>query len=269
MDRLMRIANALMVSALLSSCTADDGPTSAASSIEFVPLFDGQSLDQWVGREDLWSVEEGIITGQTDVALAENTFLVRDGIYRNFEVRLKYRMTTDLSNTGLQYRSRPLPGQPFVVAGYQANIVTKHADKTFAMLFDEYGRDMMVGYGEKARIVPDDSAELGFRSIIESCVNSKSDIMAAQQPFPAWNDYVIIAYENHLIHALNGVVTLEVIDEDPRAPREGQFALQIHRDMIMGAQFKDLEVRTLYSPPELTDRFVVAGPALTADGTCP
>ena len=269
MNRLMQFATAMLLPALLSSCTAEDRPTSAPSSVDFVPLFDGQSLDHWVGQEELWSVDNGIITGQTDVALAENTFLVRDGIYRDFEVRLKYRMTTDLSNTGLQYRSRPLPDQPFVVAGYQANIVTKHADKTFAMLFDEYGRDMMVGYGERARIVPDDSAELGFRSIIESCVNSKSDIMAAQQPFPVWNDYVIIAYENHLIHALNGVATLEVIDEDPRAPREGQFALQIHRDMIMGAQFKDIEVLTLDSPPELTDRFVVAGPAMTADGTCP
>ena len=67
----------------------------------------------------------------------------------------------------------------------------------------------------------------------------------------------------------NGKVTLEVIDEDPRAPREGQFALQIHRDMVMGVQFKDLEVRTLDSPPELTDRFVTAEPALTAEGHCP
>ena len=44
-----------------------------------------------------------------------------------------------------------------------------------------------------------------------------------------WNDYVIIAKGNHLIHKINGNVTSEVIDnqEDKRA-MSGILALQVH-----------------------------------------
>jgi hypothetical protein len=222
----------------------------------FVPLFDGRTLAGWSGEPGLWSVREGMIVGRTDRALADNTFLIREGVHRDFEVRLKYRMTTPIANTGIQYRSHPVSGRRFFMSGYQANIVTANADRTFAMLFDEHGRDMMVAYGERARIVADANAPKGFRSILEGCVNSKTAIMAAQRPYPEWNDYVVVAYGNRIVHALNGVKTLEVIDEDPRAPREGQFGLQIHRDLVMGAEFRDIAVKRLDAAPDLTARFV-------------
>lgn len=263
----------LMALLLLSSATACAGSQQASTPAAgardgFVPLFDGRTLNGWRGEPGLWSVRDGMIVARTDRALADNTFLIREGMFRNFEVRLKYRMTTPIANTGLQYRSRPVPDRRFFLAGYQANIVTKNADRTFAMLFDEYGRDMMVAYGERARIVPDAAAPKGFRSIVEGCVNSKAAIMAAQRPYPEWNDYVVVAYGNRIVHALNGIVTLEVVDQDPRAPAEGQFGLQIHRDMAMGAEFRDIEVKPLDREPDLAGRFTVNPGSATPANNC-
>jgi hypothetical protein len=161
-----------------------------------------------------------------------------------------------------------MAGKPFMMVGYQANIVTKHADQTFAMLFDEHGRDMMVAYGENARIVADPGAQRGFRAIVKDCVNTRQAIMAAQRPYPEWNDLVVIAHGNHLIHAINGVVTLQVVDDDPRAPAAGQFGLQIHRDLAMSGEFRNIQVRELDAKPDLAGRFVTDPRPATPDGKC-
>lgn len=266
----MKILRLLAVPITLAGCTTTATPSQQENSdAEFFPLFDGQSFAGWSGEEGLWRVEGGAIVGETEVALEENTYLIHERQYDNFEVRLKYRMTGDIANTGLQYRSYPMEGKPFMMGGPQANIVTKHADRTFAMLFDELGRDMMVAYGENARIVADLEAELGFRSIVHDCVNTKAAIMAAQRPYPAWNDLTVIAYGDYQLHVLNGVVALQVVDDDPRAPTSGQFGLQIHRDLVMGAEFRNIEVRILDQAPDLTGRFLTDPQPVNQDGECP
>lgn len=258
--------------ALLALAACAPAPESAARMVPdpdgFQPLFDGKTLNGWRGEEGLWRVENGTIIGATPVPLPENTYLRYNGTFGDFEVRLQYRMSTEIANTGLQYRSRPLARNSFDMAGYQANIVTKHADQTFAMLFDEHGRDMMVAYGENARIVADPGAQRGFRAIVKECVNSRQAIMAAQRPYPEWNDLVVIAHGNHLIHAINGVVTLQVVDDDPRAPASGQFGLQIHRDLAMSSEFRNIAVRKLNAMPDLAGRFVTVPRPVNPDGKC-
>lgn len=254
----------------LAGCTASlESVSRSAPDDGFRPLFDGSTLTGWRGEQGLWRVEKGVIIGETAVALPENTFLLHEGKFSDFEVRLQYRMSSNIANTGLQYRSHATPGKPFLMAGYQANIVTKHADRSFAMLFEELGRNTMVAYGENARIVADPAAERGFRAIVSGCVNTKQAIMAAQRPWPEWNDLVVIAYGNHLLHAVNGVMTLQVIDDDPRAAASGQFGLQIHRDLVMSSEFRNIAVRELSAPPNLAGRFVTDPRPVNPDGTCP
>ena len=223
-----------------------------------ISLFDGKSLDGWAGDSRYWSVIDGAITGRTDTPLEENTYIIREGTFANFEARLKYRFLTEIGNSGLQYRGRGIEGKPFVVRGYQANIVTTHADRTFAMLWEDEARELLALYGETVEIfaAANPSGET-FERRVTGTVNSKAEIMAAARHYPEWNEHIVIAYGNRLIHALNGMVTLEAIDNDEASRSlEGAFALQIHRDMAMAVQFKDITVRELKTEPDIAQRFV-------------
>lgn len=223
-----------------------------------ISLFDGKSLDGWSGDSRYWSVIDGAITGRTDTPLEENTYLIREGTFSDFEARLKYRFLTEIGNSGLQYRGRRIEGEPFVVRGYQANIVTTHADRTFAMLWEDEARELLAMYGETVEIfaAADPSAET-FERRVTGTVNSKAEIMAQARHHPEWNEQIVIAYGNRLIHALNGMVTLEAIDNDEASRSlKGAFSLQIHRDMAMAVQFKDITVRELKTEPDIGGRFI-------------
>src|SRR5690606_17454145 len=77
----------------------------------FVELFNGKDLSGWDGNPELWSVEDGVITGRTKSPedLAYNQFLIwRGGTLKNFELSVKVKVTGD-NNSGVQYRSKELP----------------------------------------------------------------------------------------------------------------------------------------------------------------
>ena len=61
-----------------------------------------------------------------------------------------------------------------------------------------------------------------------------------------WNDYVIIAKGNHLQHFINGMPTVDVVDEMPdKGAKEGTLALQIHVGPPMTVQFKNIRIKSL------------------------
>jgi len=63
-----------------------------------------------------------------------------------------------------------------------------------------------------------------------------------------WNDYVIIARGNHLVHYLNGVQTVDVVDNDPQGRlMNGLLALQIHAGPPMVVEFKNVRLKPLAS----------------------
>ena len=103
-------------------------PASAADE-GFVDLFNGKDLTGWSGNPELWSVQDGLITGQTKGPdhLKYNQFLIWKGTdgkatVKNFELKVIFRLEGD-NNSGVQYRSRQLPDAgDFVVGGYQADI---------------------------------------------------------------------------------------------------------------------------------------------------
>ena len=62
---------------------------------EWIDLFDGKTLENWDGDPDLWSVEDGVITGRTtpDTNLKSNSFLIYRGQqFDNFELKFEYRI---------------------------------------------------------------------------------------------------------------------------------------------------------------------------------
>ena len=61
-----------------------------------------------------------------------------------------------------------------------------------------------------------------------------------------WHDYTIIANGNHLIHQIDGKVTIDLTDHEEKARSlEGLLAFQIHQGPAMTVQIKDVMIKDL------------------------
>jgi hypothetical protein len=105
----------------------------SAAAPRFTSLFDGRTLSGWHGDPALWSVRDKAITGAATSRLPDMTFLIRDGNWSDFELRLKFRISPG-GNSGIQYRSRVTDPAKFQVGGYQANVVDAGQEVRFGML---------------------------------------------------------------------------------------------------------------------------------------
>jgi type 1 glutamine amidotransferase len=200
----------------------------------FKSLFNGKDLSGWDGNPKFWSVRDGTITGQTtkENPTQGNTFLIwRDGAVDDFELRMSFRIVG--GNSGIQYRSKEVG--KWVVGGYQADF---EAGKTYSgILYEERGRGILAQRGQKVVI---DAA--GKNNVVGSVGNS-AEIQAAIKP-EDWNDYSIIAQGNHLVHQINGRVTVDVTDEqEAKRASSGILALQLHQGPPMTVQFKNLRIK--------------------------
>jgi hypothetical protein len=205
-------------------------------------IFNGKDLTGWKGNPDLWSVKEGCITGTTtaDHPLKFNTFLVWDaGKVSNFELEFDYKLGAE-GNSGVQYRSKVLDAEKFIVGGYQADI---DATLKFAGInYEEKGRGILAQRGKRVTI---DAAGKKSEEAFGDGVELGKAIHGAGQ----WNHYRLVANENKLSHFINGTLMSEVIDDqEGKASKEGVLAFQIHVGPPMEIQFKN--VRLLESMPK-------------------
>lgn len=199
-------------------------------------LFNGKDLTGWKGDMSLWSVEDGCITGKTNGPdhLAYNKFLIWDGTAANFEFRCEFKLEGD-NNSGVQYRSvHDKEKGEFVCVGYQADI---HANAPYTgMLYDEKGRGIIAKRGEKVVIAND-----GKKTVTKL---TKEEITAID--VTQWHELTIIANGNHLVHKIDGVVTVDITDnQKAEAETDGVIALQVHRGKAMKAQFRNLRLKKL------------------------
>lgn len=196
----------------------------AADNDGFVPLFDGQSLKGWHGNTELWSVQDGAIFGKTDGKIPANTFLIHDGTYDNFVLKIKFRLHNHKGNSGVQFRSVEEPSTPenklppFVVKGYQADIADNHF--------------MGILYGERTG-----------RGIIVNLDADMRDKVAAALNKDGWNEYVITCKGDQITQVLNGVTTVDI--SDPEGAKSGIIALQLHRGHDMAISFKEILIKQL------------------------
>ncbi len=221
--------------ALTSAHAVEDG---------FKSIFNGKTLDGWEGHESIWSVQDGAITGQTkaDTGLKHNTFLVwKGGAVGDFELRLSYKIVA--GNSGIQYRSKVAEhgAQGPIVGGYQADF---EAGKTYSgILYEERGRGILAQRGQKTRITMGADGKTKIEPIGSV---GKSEEIQAKIKDEDWNNYVVIAKGNHLQHFINGVPTVDVVDEDTaNAAKSGVLAFQVHVGPPMVVQFKDVRVKNL------------------------
>ncbi len=61
-----------------------------------------------------------------------------------------------------------------------------------------------------------------------------------------WNDVVIIAKGNRILHYLNGKLIVDFTDNCPSlAAKEGVLALQLHAGVPMWVEFKNIRLREI------------------------
>ena len=220
-------------------------------------MFNGKDLTGWKGVDGFWSVEDGCITGKTttDHMITENSFLVwQDGEPGDFELTCKFKLTDQngelkgFGNSGIQYRSKVVKPEYFVVSGYQADMDLQN--HYTGMLYEEKGRGILCKPGEKVTLssVEKDPAIPKARDFkIEVTGQSASaDEIKGIIKAGEWNDYKLVIKGNHLQHFINGHQTADITDNDEKhAAKTGVIALQLHRGATgMTVQFKDLVLKT-------------------------
>lgn len=207
------------------------------------PLFNGKTLAGWKGNPDLWSVQDGVITGKTTVEKPTNgnTFLIwKGGDVADFEITFKYKMTPGddkkTVNSGLQFRSKIVDEKNFVVAGYQADF--EYGSKYSGILYEEKGRGILAERGQKVTITQ--GAEPSKPKIEVTGETGKSEDIQAAIAKDDWNEYRVVAKGGHIQQFINGKLTVDVTDETAEGAKKGILALQLHAGPPMQVQFKDI-----------------------------
>ena len=209
----------------------------------FESIFDGETLEGWTGNPDLWSVEEGAITGTTtkESNLKFNQFITWDQEVADFELRCLFKIESESpkgGNSGIQYRSKAYgeEGQ-HRISGYQADIDATM--RFMGILFEERGRKILCQRGQNVEIT-----EAGKKNVVGR-TGEEADIVAAIDP-AGWNEYVIRAQGNHITQSINGQVTAELTDnEEAKAAPSGLLSFQIHVGPPMRVQFKNIRIKNL------------------------
>ena len=220
------------LSALLAFLLAALSPLSAQDG--FKPIFDGKTLAGWDGNPELWSVEEGALTGKTKGPdhLAYNQFIIwRGGVVKNFELRAKIKCSA--SNSGIQYRSKELAEVgKWVIGGYQCDV---HPSAAYnGMIYEERARGILVQNGQS--VIVD---EKGGKWLAAEHEPVKVD-------YAEWHEYAIIAQGNHLTQKIDGKVTIDLVDHDEKnRSLEGLLAFQVHKGPAMIVQIKDVMLKEL------------------------
>ena len=185
--------------------------TIAPAFPEWEPLSNGKDLAGWRGSQEIWKVADGAIMGESP-GIRHNDFLVTERRYADFILKVKVRLTPDEENSGIQFRSEPLPNGEMY--GYQADI----GKGWWGSLYDEStGRNLLVAsYDEKG-----------------SKVVRKND----------WNDYEVEAAGSRIKITINGTVTTEYEDSESRP--DGHIAVQVHSGGPLKVEFKDMAIKEL------------------------
>jgi hypothetical protein len=233
---------------LLAACLAAASLNAQTVEAGFTSLFNGKDLSGWAGRTNHWSVEGGAITGVTSAdnpAQGNNFLLALSGttnlVVGDFELRFAYRFLTPQGNSGVQYRSRDQGNH--VVHGYQADM--EAGPNYTGILYEEGGRGILALRGQKVRIAGDPERPGKPKIEITGALTDSKTIQAAIK-VGDWNDYVIIAKGNRLQHFVNGLQTVEVVDDQAdKAAQAGVLALQVHVGPPMKVQFRNVRLRRL------------------------
>lgn len=249
MKTLPKLCAFLTLCLLSTAALAEDKKAEipAAGPDGWIWLFNGKDLSGWQGLEGYWSVVEGAIqcsetkenSKQSDLILLASKDNPEK--FANFELRYSFKWLTPGGNSGVQFRGKIDRPEALHVGGYQADIDAGNGYT--GIIYDEGGvaggRGVMSKRGEKT--VWDAETKRTGTPL------DKDDkaIKATIKPVGEWNEAVVVADGNHITYTINGQLTTELIDESPKACKDGVIALQMHGGHTMTIQFKELRIKML------------------------
>lgn len=177
-----------------------------------VAIFDGRTFEGWEGDLKIFRIEDNaIVGGSLKDKIARNEFLCTRKTYGDFELRLKVKLLGgDAANAGIQFRTKRIPNS-YEVSGYQADV----GIGWWGALYDESRRNKVLTGPDQARM----------KGLVKD---------------GEWNDYVIRAEGKHIQLWVNGVQTVNYIEQDPNIETSGVVCPQIHAGPPSEAWYKDI-----------------------------
>ena len=184
-----------------------------------VALFNGQTFDGWEGETaKTWRIESGeIVGGSLTEKVPNNEFLATKKSYANFDLRLKFKLsTTPKSNAGVQIRSERITDPAHEMIGYQADL----GEKYYGALYDESRRKTILA--APAPEILEKALKLG-----------------------EWNEYRIRAEGGRIQLWINDTLTVDYTETDAAIVQKGRIALQIHGGPPAEVRYKDIVIEEL------------------------
>ena len=149
-----------------------------------------------------------------DKPVPRNEYLCTNAVYRDFELRLKFRLRGESVNAGVQFRSERVPGSNEMI-GYQADMGQHY----WGCLYDERRHKPLAGPTKE----------------------EQQKLLRHND----WNDYVVRAEGRRVQMWLNGHKTVDYTEPDESIPQEGVFGLQIHQGGPSESWYKEIRIREL------------------------
>ncbi len=188
-----------------------------AQGAEEAKLFDGKTFKGWEGDLKIFRIEkEAIVGGTLKEKIARNEFLCTKKTYKNFILKLEVKLLGGpKANAGIQIRTKRIPNH-HEVSGYQADMGVGW----WGSLYDESRRRRVLAKADAALI---------------------KKILKAED----WNRYEIRCEGKRIRLFINGTLTVDYTEPDPKIPREGVIAVQIHGGPPSEAWYRGIVIREL------------------------
>jgi 3-keto-disaccharide hydrolase len=201
---------------ILQASGIESSPPKPGKPIE---LFDGHTFQGWEGdTARTWRIEKGaLVGGSLTETVPHNEFLCTSREFKNFDLRLKVKLTgTGFVNGGIQFRSQRLKQPAFEMTGYQADM----GEGYWGSLYDESRRNKTLAHTH-ARVI---------QQILHP---------------NAWNEYIVRCEARHIRLWLNGVLTVDYTEDEESVPLAGFIGLQIHGGGKAEASYKEIALEEL------------------------
>ena len=240
---------------LLLNCSAQE--KNKKDEKGFVKIFDGKSLDGWIGDSTYWSVENGNLVGivTPETILKRNSFIIwQGGRPGNFELKLDYRVSKD-GNSGINYRSEIIEGFPYALRGYQCDI--DGANKYTGQNYEEQKRRTLAYHGQKVLLetLPDSLDKYPLskfavknawtKAIVQDTLGDIKKLNAGIKS-EEWNSCHIVAKGNRMQHYINGVLMSDVTDNDVKNRKlKGLIGVQVHVGPPMKIEYRNIRLKNL------------------------
>jgi hypothetical protein len=181
-------------------------------------LFDGKSFEGWEGDiQKSFRIQDGAVVGGSLTAkVPRNEFLCTRKSYKDFLLRVKFKVLGTGVNAGVQFRSNRIPYHHEVI-GYQADMGDP---EWWGCLYDESRRKKVLAKSDPAAV---------------NKVLQRND----------WNEYVIRCEGKRVQLSINGLQTVDYLEPDDSIEQSGVICLQIHGGPPSEAWYKDISIEEL------------------------